>query len=262
MLLELRHVGKQFVGVKAVDDMSLTVEEGSIVGLIGPNGAGKTTIINLITGIFRPSSGDILFRGSSLVGKKPYQIARDGIGRTFQQIRLFDHLDVLDNVLIGMDPQLTSGYGATILSLPSVRNEEAARKEQALALLAADGGGLLKSAHRRPSELPYADKRRLEIIRALANKPSLLLLDEPAAGMAPQEIHSLIEDLQQVRKNGTTILLIEHKMRLIEGATDKVIVVDYGRKIAEGVFAEVRRDKRVIEAYLGRNYAVADAVAS
>jgi ABC-type branched-subunit amino acid transport system ATPase component len=261
MILELQNVVRRFSGITAVDDVTFSVEDGSIVGLIGPNGAGKTTLINLITGIFRPDAGDIRFCGKSILGMRPHQIARAGIGRTFQQIRLFDQLNVIDNVMIGMDPQLSTGYGAAVLGLSSVRAEELDGRRQALALLAKDGSGLRNHALRRASELPYADRRRLEIVRALANKPRLLLLDEPAAGMAPQEISALVEELKRIRDGGTTILLIEHKMRLIQGATDKVVVVDYGRKIAEGSFADVRRDQRVVEAYLGRSYANADAVA-
>ncbi|SDS47746.1 ABC transporter ATP-binding protein [Bradyrhizobium canariense] len=258
-LLSVRDLTQRFSGLTALDDVSFDVEEGAIVGLIGPNGAGKTTMINLITGICRPTSGDILFGGKSLVGRKPHQIARDGIGRTFQQIRLFDQLSVVENVMVGMDSHLRTSYGAAVLDLPSVAREEAKMRADALTLLAEGRGGLEAFSERRAGELPYADKRRLEIVRALATRPRLLLLDEPAAGMALQEIRNLVHDLLRIRSKGTTIILIEHKMRLIEGVTDKVIVLDYGRKIAEGSFDEIRRDARVIEAYLGRGYANAGA---
>jgi len=258
-ILSVQNLIRRFSGVTAVDDVSFDVEEGTIVGLIGPNGAGKTTMINLITGIFRPTSGDVQFCGKSIVGRKPHQIAREGIGRTFQQIRLFDHLSVVENVMIGMDTQLRTGYLGALLGLPGGAAEEEQTRLDAMSLLGHGYNGLESASGRSPAELPYADKRRLEIARALALKPRLLLLDEPAAGMAPQEIRSLIEDLRRISDKGTTILLIEHKMRVIEGVTDKVIVLDYGRKIAEGGFEQIRRDARVIEAYLGRGYANAAA---
>jgi ABC-type branched-subunit amino acid transport system ATPase component len=262
VLLSVRNLVQRFSGVTALDDVSFDIEEGTIVGLIGPNGAGKTTMINLITGICRPTSGDIVFCEKSLVGRKPHQIARDGVGRTFQQIRLFDQLSVIENVMVGMDARLQSSYGAVVLDLPSVRIEEAKIRSEAVRLLTEGRGGLETVSERQAKELPYADKRRLEIVRALANKPRLLLLDEPAAGMAQQEIRNLVNDLLRIRAQGTTIILIEHKMRLIEGVTDKVIVLDYGRKIAEGSFDRVRQDSRVIEAYLGRGYANAGTAAN
>lgn len=261
-ILSVRNLVRKFSGVTAVDDVSFEVEEGTIVGLIGPNGAGKTTMINLITGIFRPTAGDIQFCGESLVGRKAHQIARDGIGRTFQQIRLFDQLTVVENVMVGMDSALKTGYCAALFGFPSSAKEEAKTRSEAMALLGHGYNGLETASERSPAELPYADKRRLEIARALAIRPRLLLLDEPAAGMAPQEIRCLVDDLKRISDNGTTVLLVEHKMRVIEGVTDKVIVLDYGRKIAEGPFDQVRRDPRVVEAYLGRDYVDAAASAS
>lgn len=254
-LLSVRNVSKNFDGVAALSDVTFHVQDGEVVGIIGPNGSGKTTLLNVITGIFPPSGGEILFRGSSLVGLKPHEIARRGIGRTFQQIRLFDHLSILDNVLVGLDHHLDIGYGATVLGLPRARREEARGAEEALGVLRRVRGGLHETPGRGAGELPYADKRRLEIARALATYPMLLLLDEPAAGMAPQEMRNLIDDLKHLNADGTSIVLIEHKMRLIEGVTDKVIVLDYGEKIFEGPFETVKRDSRVVEAYLGRGYA-------
>lgn len=258
-ILSVQKIVRRFSGLTAVDDVSFDVEQGSIVGLIGPNGAGKTTMINLITGHFRPTSGEILFCGKSIVGRKPHQIAAEGIGRTFQQIRLFDQLSVVENVMVGMEMHLRSGYCAALFRTRPAIAEEAAARDEAIALLNHSYKDLSLMNGRRPSELPYADRRRVEIARALAIKPRLLLLDEPAAGMAPQEIKSLINDLKRIQSLGTTILLIEHKMRVIAGVTDKVIVLDYGKKIAEGSFEVIRRDRRVVEAYLGRAYADAGA---
>lgn len=261
-LLTVRNIVKKFDGVTALNDVSFNVEDGQIFGIIGPNGSGKTTLLNLITGIFLPSSGQISFMGESLVGGKPHEIARRGIGRTFQQIRLFDHLSVLENVLVGLDFQLDIGYGAAILDSRKARAEEMRGRIRAREILGWIRGNLDADQDRRASELPYADKRRLEIARALATRPRLLLLDEPAAGMAPQEMRNLVDDLKRLNAEGTAIILIEHKMRLIEGVTDRVVVLDYGEKIAEGRFEDIRRDKRVIEAYLGRDYANAGAAAS
>lgn len=261
-LLSARNVSKNFTGVAALSDVSLDVEEGEIVGVIGPNGSGKTTLLNLITGIFPPSGGDISFQGKSLVGRKPYEIAQLGIGRTFQQIRLFEDLTVLDNVLVGMDFHLRVGYGATVLGLSRVRDEEARGRNEAMAVLGRVRGRLNEAHGRGAAELTYADKRRLEIARALAIRPRLLLLDEPAAGMAPQEMRDLVADLKQLNADGTAVILIEHKMRLIEGVTNRVIVLDYGEKIAEGPFDTVKKNTQVVEAYLGRGYVSADAEAS
>lgn len=258
-LLSVRSVSKNFTGVAALSDVSLDVEEGEIVGVIGPNGSGKTTLLNVITGMFPPNGGDISFQGQSLVGRKPHEIAQLGIGRTFQQIRLFEELSVLENVLVGMDFHLCVGYGATVLGLSRVRNEEARGRTEALVVLGRVRSRFNEAPDRGAAELPYADKRRLEIARALAIRPRLLLLDEPAAGMAPQEMRDLVADLKRLNADGTAVILIEHKMRLIEGVTNRVIVLDYGQKIAEGPFDSVKKDKRVVEAYLGRGYASASA---
>jgi ABC-type branched-subunit amino acid transport system ATPase component len=260
-LLSVRNIVKKFNGVTALNGVSFNVEDGQILGVIGPNGSGKTTLLNLITGIFAPTSGQITFMGKSVIGRKPYEIARQGIGRTFQQIRLFDQLTVLENVLVGLDFHLDIGYGAAVLDSRKARAEEMRGRTQAKEILSRIRSNLEVDYGRRASELPYADKRRLEIARALATRPRLLLLDEPAAGMAPQEMRKLVDDLRQLNADGTAIILIEHKMRLIEGVTDRVVVLDYGEKIAEGRFEDIRRDKRVIEAYLGRDYANAGVAA-
>lgn len=253
-LLRIRDLTMRFSGLTALEDVSFDVEEGTIVGLIGPNGAGKTTLLNLITGITVPTSGDILLRDASLVGVKPHMIARRGVGRNFQHIRLFDQLTVLENVMLGMNQRMHASYLATVMGRPSVRREEQAARQEALEILAGVDSRLL-AMHAMPSgQLPYADKRRLEIARALAMRPNLLLLDEPAAGMAPQEIERLAQDLRRINVAGMAVILIEHKMRLIEGVTDKVVVLDHGKKIFEGPFDVVRRNKEVVEAYLGRSY--------
>lgn len=261
-ILSIRNLVQRFAGITAIDDVSFDIEQGSIVGLIGPNGAGKTTLINTVTGYYRPVSGEISFCGHSIVGRKPHQIARAGIARTFQQIRLFDRLSIIENVMVGMDTQLKTSYAGALFGSSFAAAEEKQARDEAKNLLAQIDSNLIGMNGRRPDELPYADKRRLEIARALALKPRMVLLDEPAAGMAPQEIRRLIHDLSQIRDSGTTVLLIEHKMKVIEGVTDKVVVLDYGRKIAEGSFDKVRQNQQVVEAYLGRGYANAGIAAS
>jgi len=212
-------------------------------------------MINVITGITPPTSGDVLLRGSSLVGLRPDAIARRGIGRTFQHIRLFNELSVVENVMVGLDTTMTYGYAAAALGLAHVGRAEESARAQALEILERVDPTLRKRSELRASSLPYADKRRLEIARALALNPALLLLDEPAAGMAPREMQSLAEDLKRLEGHGTALILIEHKMRLIEGVTQKVVVLDQGRKIFEGPFEEVRKDPDVVKAYLGGGYA-------
>jgi branched-chain amino acid transport system ATP-binding protein len=254
-LLSVRDVSKRFDGVLALDRVSFEVAEGEVVGVIGPNGSGKTTLINLITGIYRPTRGTITFRGEDITGRPLHEIARKGIARTFQNIRLFEEITVMDNVLVGADRWIASGYWATVFGLPHVKAAERDARIHARELLALMHGALDVQRDRPAGQLPYADKRRLEIVRALSAKPKLLLLDEPAAGMSPAEIRNLVDDLQRLAQSGITILLIEHKMRLIEGVTKRVIVLDHGRKIADDAFGMVRNDPHVIEAYLGSSYA-------
>lgn len=254
-LLSVRNVTRRFSGLTALENVSFDVEEGQVVGLIGPNGAGKTTMINVITGITPPSSGDVSLRGSSLVGYSPDAIARKGVGRTFQHIRLFNDLTVVENVMVGLDTGMSYGYAAAACGMSHVRRAEESARVKALEILQRVDPTLCKRSELRSSSLPYADKRRLEIARALALNPSLLLLDEPAAGMAPREMESLATDLRRLEGHGTAIILIEHKMRLIEGVTQKVVVLDQGKKIFEGRFEEVRNDPDVVKAYLGGGYA-------
>lgn len=258
-ILSVRNLAKHFDGLVAVGDVSFDVPAGSIVGIIGPNGSGKTTLINMITGVYVPSAGDILFDGQSVAGRKSFEIARIGIARTFQNIRLFDELSVLENVMVGADAARGGAYFPALLGLGSELRREAEAARDAMALLASFSDDLVRRADVQAGTLPYADKRRLEIARALALRPRLLLLDEPAAGMSPDEIRTLVREIKGLAVGGLTVVLVEHKMRLIEGVTDSVIVLDHGKKIADAPFDQVRRQKNVIEAYLGRSYADAQS---
>jgi branched-chain amino acid transport system ATP-binding protein len=254
-MLELLKVSKRFGGLNVINELDLDVKEGEIVSVIGPNGAGKTTLFNLVTGVYRPDAGDIVFEGESIVGLQPHEITARGIARTFQTLRLFLNMTVKENVMAAAWPHTKAGIFRSILRTPGMRREEREIAQLAEERLGFFGERLMGYRWDQPAySLSYANRRRLEIARATATKARLLLLDEPAAGMNPVETHEITELIARLREEGGyTILVIEHDMHVVEGISDRVVALDHGVKIAEGSFEQVATNEKVVEAYLGLN---------
>ena len=250
VLLEVKNLGISFGGLRAVDGLNMTINEGALVGLIGPNGAGKTTAFNMLTGVYRPTDGTIMLDGKSLVGKKPAEICQEGVARTFQNIRLFTQMSVLDNVKAALHNSIKYNLATSFLHLPAYLAKEKEMDEEALKILKIFE--LDSFADTNASNLPYGKQRKLEIARALATNPKLLLLDEPAAGMNPNETKELMDTIELIRKEfKVTILLIEHDMKLVSGICEYLYVLNFGTELAHGTPSEVLNDPRVVKAYLG-----------
>lgn len=250
-LLEVKNVSKHFGGLVAVDKVSFEVNKGEIISIIGPNGAGKTTLFNMLTGVYTLTEGEIFMEGKQIHNQPPQEIVKAGLARTFQNIRLFADMRVIENVLVGMHINTKYNFFDLLFRTKRFRNEERERHQIAIEIL--DSIGLKNKMHNYATNLPYGDQRRLEIARAIATNAKILLLDEPAAGMNPQESEDLLHFIKSLRDKGYTIILIEHDMNVVMNISDRIYVIDYGKKIAEGLPSEIANNKRVIEAYLGRS---------
>ncbi|MBX3016641.1 MAG: ABC transporter ATP-binding protein [Bdellovibrionaceae bacterium] len=249
-LLEARKISIQFGGLKAVDSLEFAVRQGELMGLIGPNGAGKTTCFNMLTGVYQPTEGEVYFNGQSIKGLKPYQVSRLGMTRTFQNIRLFRDLNVVENVMVAGTQHLSYGIAHPVVQSKSYFEQEKKLRDEAMSLLSIFG--LEKKAHEESTSLPYGEQRKLEIVRALATRPKMICLDEPAAGMNHSETEDLMHTIAKIRKEfNLTVMLIEHDMKLVMGICERIVVLDHGTKIEEGTPDVIQKSAAVIEAYLG-----------
>jgi len=247
--LVVKNLSKQFGGVKAVQDVSFMIKGGTVHSVIGPNGAGKTTLFNLITGIYTPTEGEISFEGSAVAGEPPYELARLGMSRTFQNLQVCMNMTAIENVMVGAHLRLAQGLLASVLHLPGLRRADRACRDEAAGLMDFVGVGKYRAAH--ASQMPYGALKRLEIARALAARPKMILLDEPAAGLNDTETHEIEALIRKIAESGVTVVLVEHDMKLVMNLSDHILVLDYGKKLAEGTAAEVRANPDVIAAYLG-----------
>lgn len=250
ILLETKDLTMEFYGLKAISGLNLRIEKGLIHAIIGPNGSGKTTLFNLISGIYNPIKGKIFFNGQDITGQSPFKIAEMGIARTFQNIRLFRTLSVLENVMVGQHFRTKEGFLASAIMLNKIKREEERVREKAIEILRIMR--LEKEVHRKAHELPYGDRRLLELARALASEPELLMVDEPTAGMNDIETFNTMDIINRIKGKGITVLLVEHHMKVVMGISDRISVLNYGEKIAEGAPVQIQEDERVVEAYLGR----------